>query len=152
MQMSMLIGPTEAAKILDVSTQWVTELLRTGKLGGQKVGQRWVIEKDLVEAYKQNRLAKRDETDLDPGRVEKAIRTIRLELELDEPSGIYTVTSPDVPGLVTEGSTPGEISHNVQEALEGLFEVWADLGKEIPPALQDKQVKPFQTADMLVSI
>ena len=42
---------------------------------------------------------------------------LRLTLELNEESGVYTVTSPDVPGLVTEGVTPEEIHHNVEEAL-----------------------------------
>jgi len=63
--------------------------------------------------------------------------SIQLNLELNEGSGVYTVTSDDVPGLVTEGSTPEEISQNVEEALDGLLEVWADLGMEIPPALQN---------------
>ncbi len=53
--------------------------------------------------------------------------SIQLHLELNEKSEAYTVTSPDVPRLVTEGSTPEEIAHNVQEALDGLLEVWADL-------------------------
>ncbi len=44
-----------------------------------------------------------------------AMVVIRLELELDEPSGVYTVTSPDVPGLVTEGSSPEEITRNIQK-------------------------------------
>ncbi|HIP70577.1 MAG TPA: hypothetical protein EYH05_04190, partial [Anaerolineae bacterium] len=47
---------------------------------------------------------------------------IRLHLE-HNPGGVYTVTSPDVPGLVTEDSTPEEILHNTQEALEALFTV-----------------------------
>ena len=59
------------------------------------------------------------------------IYKIQLELELNE-GGVYTVTSPDVPGLVTEGSSPEEIQRNVQEALEGLFEVWAARGMETP--------------------
>jgi predicted RNase H-like HicB family nuclease len=37
-----------------------------------------------------------------------ALYSIRLYLE-PNPDGIYTVTSPDVPGLVTEGQTPEEI-------------------------------------------
>lgn len=65
-----------------------------------------------------------------------ALYSIRLNLELDEPSGIYTVTSPDVPGLVTEGSTPEEIARNVQEALEVLMLGWKKYGLEVPPALQ----------------
>ena len=41
--------------------------------------------------------------------------SIRLYLEPD-PSGAYTVTSPDVPGLVTEGRTPAEILENIAGA------------------------------------
>jgi antitoxin HicB len=76
---------------------------------------------------------------------------IRLELELNPgPDKVYTVTSPDVPGLVTEGSTPEEILHNVQEALEVLFEGWAELGKQPPPAL--RQPGPVQSAELLVAL
>ena len=53
--------------------------------------------------------------------------TIRLNLE-PNPGGVYTVTSPDVPGLVTEGSTPAEILANVQDALEALKQAWEELG------------------------
>jgi len=53
--------------------------------------------------------------------------SIRLYLEPD-PSGVYTITSPDVPGLVTEGRTPTEILNNVQEALAALKGAWEELG------------------------
>ena len=46
--------------------------------------------------------------------------SVRPYLEPD-PDGVYTITSPDVPGLVTEGRTPDEILHNVREALGTLF-------------------------------
>ena len=78
--------------------------------------------------------------------------SIQLQLELDKASGVYTVTSQDVPGLVTEGSTPDEIAHNVQEALDGLLEVWADLGMEVPPALQDARNRDLQIVDLLVAV
>lgn len=77
--------------------------------------------------------------------------SIQLHLELNEESEVYTVTSPDVPGLVTEGSTPKEIAQNVQEALDGLLEVWADLGMEVPPALQNARSREIQTVDLLVA-
>ncbi len=80
----------------------------------------------------------------------KSMFVIRLELELN-PSGVYTVTSPDVPGLVTEGSTPEEISHNVQEVLAGLFEVWSALGMEIPVAIRQKKIALTQSCEMLVA-
>ena len=35
--------------------------------------------------------------------------------------------------LVTEGATPREINRNVEEALQGLLEVWADLGMDLAP-------------------
>lgn len=77
------------------------------------------------------------------------LRKIRLELELNPGSDkVYTITSPDVPGLVTEGSTLEEILHNVQEALEVLFEGWAELGKQSPPAL--RQPDPIQSAEFLL--
>lgn len=61
----------------------------------------------------------------------------RIHLTLEpNPNGVFTVTSPDVPGLVTEGQTAAEIQANVQEALTALFEAWATLGKAPPPALR----------------
>ena len=75
--------------------------------------------------------------------------SVRLYLEPD-PSGVYTVTSPDVPGLVTEGRTPDEILHNVQEALDTLLGTWQDLGMEAPPALRPVLSDRPQTVEMLV--
>jgi antitoxin HicB len=76
---------------------------------------------------------------------------IRLDLELNPgPDRVYTITSPDVPGLVTEGSTPEEIQRNVQEALDVLFEAWEELGKEPPPAL--KEATPMDSAEILVAV
>ena len=58
-----------------------------------------------------------------------SIYKIRLHLELNPgPDKVYTVTSPDLPELITEGRTPTEIAVNVQDAisclLEGLAEFW----------------------------
>lgn len=73
------------------------------------------------------------------------IYKIRLELELDQASGVYTVTSPDVPGLVTEGSAPEEIVHNAQEAIGALLIGLAEFGLELPPALRpENAVSPHQ--------
>jgi antitoxin HicB len=77
--------------------------------------------------------------------------SIRLYLEPDT-SGIYTVTSPDVPGLVTEGRTPAEIVGNVQEALTGLAEAWRELGQEFPAALRPALADRPQTVEMLVAV
>jgi len=75
--------------------------------------------------------------------------TIRLYLE-PNPNGVYTVTSPDVPGLVTEGRTPNEILANVQEALEALMDAWRELGMEVPPALRPVLADRPQTVEALV--
>ena len=81
--------------------------------------------------------------------MESKLFSIRLYLE-PNPSGVYTVTSPDVPGLVTEGSTPDEILHNVQEALDALKESWQELGMDIPPALRPALSDRPQTIEILV--
>jgi antitoxin HicB len=78
------------------------------------------------------------------------LHTIRLYLE-PNPGGIYTVTSPDVPGLVTEGSAPDEIQANVQEALDLLVEAWTDMGRDLPPALRPVLVDRPQTVEALVT-
>ncbi len=82
--------------------------------------------------------------------METRLFSIRLYLE-PNPSGVYTVTSPDVPGLVTKGRTPDEILHNVQKALRTLKETWQDLGMDIPSALRPALTDRPQTVEMLVA-
>ena len=77
------------------------------------------------------------------------LHTIRLCLE-PSPDGLYTVTSRDVPGLVTEGQTPDEIQSNVQEALDALLQAWSELGVEPPPALRPILAELPQTVEALV--
>ena len=76
--------------------------------------------------------------------------SVRLYLE-PNPGGGCTVTSPDVPGLVTEGRTPDEILRNVQEALDVLKQAWNELGIEIPAALRPTLGDRPQTVEMLVA-
>ena len=77
------------------------------------------------------------------------LHTIRLYLEPNL-GGVYTITSPDVPGLVTEGRTPDEIQANVQEALDALVAAWSELGRDIPPALRPILTDRPQTVEALV--
>jgi predicted RNase H-like HicB family nuclease len=79
-----------------------------------------------------------------------SIYSIRLYLE-PNPNGPYAVTSPDVPGLVTEGNTPEEIQANVQEALDALKMAWDALGMTLPPVLRPALTNRPQTIEMLVS-
>lgn len=80
-----------------------------------------------------------------------ALYSIRLNLELN-PGGVYTVTSPDVPGLVTEGSTPEEITRNVQEAIEALLLGLAEFNLDIPPALRPENAVTPKQLDLLVTV
>ncbi len=79
-----------------------------------------------------------------------SIFSIRLYME-PNPDGVYTVTSPDIPGLVTEGHTPEEIQQNVQDALNALKVAWEELGIELPPVLRPTLANRPQTVELLVS-
>ena len=69
-------------------------------------------------------------------------RTLRVPLRLTpQPEGGYTVTSPAIPELITEGDTVDEALHNLQDALRAVVELYGDLHRALPPALSaDAQV------------
>jgi antitoxin HicB len=46
--------------------------------------------------------------------------------------GGYTVTSPLLPELVTEGDTADEALANVRDALAAVIEAYEDLGRSLP--------------------
>ena len=82
--------------------------------------------------------------------VKMSLYSIRLYLE-PNPDGVFTVTSTDVPGLVTEGRTPAEINRNVQDALDALKAAWKELGNEIPPSIRPALADRPQTIEILVN-
>jgi antitoxin HicB len=49
-----------------------------------------------------------------------------------QPEGGYTVYSPDLPGMVTEGGTLDDATTNAQEAIELYVESMRVRGKEVP--------------------
>ena len=49
-----------------------------------------------------------------------------------QPEGGYTVTSPLLPELVTEGDSLDEALGNVKEALVTVIEAYTELGRPIP--------------------
>jgi antitoxin HicB len=53
-----------------------------------------------------------------------------------QPEGGFTVTSPVLPELVTEGDTIGEAMANVQDALVAVIETYQDLGRPLPAGTQ----------------
>jgi len=50
--------------------------------------------------------------------------------------GGYTVRSPLLPELVTEGDTVSEALANVQDALAAVIETYEDLGRPLPASSQ----------------
>jgi antitoxin HicB len=53
-----------------------------------------------------------------------------------QPEGGFTVTSPLLPELVTEGETVSEALANVQDALAAVIETYQDLGRTLPASAQ----------------
>ena len=81
-------------------------------------------------------------------------RLIRLTVHLErQPEGGYTVTAPQLPGLVTEGDTVGEAMANVEDALAALLELYEDTGKEIPNDLiVDEKEKRHISHEALLTV
>ena len=52
-----------------------------------------------------------------------------------QPEGGFTVTSPVLPELVTEGDTLDEAFANAQDALAAVVEIYADDGRPLPPGV-----------------
>lgn len=52
-----------------------------------------------------------------------------------QPEGGYTVTSPVLPELVTEGDTLEKALAHVQDAVQAVVELYEDLGKPLPASL-----------------
>jgi antitoxin HicB len=53
-----------------------------------------------------------------------------------QPEGGYTVTSPLLPELVTEGDTVEEALGNVKDALAAVVETYQNLGRPLPRGSQ----------------
>ena len=63
--------------------------------------------------------------------------TYKIPLLLEpQPEGGYTVTSPLLPELVTEGDTIEEALTNVKDALAAVVEAYQDLGRPLPKNAQ----------------
>jgi antitoxin HicB len=53
-----------------------------------------------------------------------------------QPEGGFTVTSPLLPELITEGDSIDEVLTNAKDAFEAVLEAYEDLGKKFPYNLQ----------------
>ncbi|HEX5414717.1 MAG TPA: type II toxin-antitoxin system HicB family antitoxin [Chloroflexota bacterium] len=53
-----------------------------------------------------------------------------------QPEGGYTVTSPVLPELVTEGDTIAEALANVEDAFQAIIEIYRNQGRSLPSNLR----------------
>ena len=53
-----------------------------------------------------------------------------------QPEGGYTVTSPLLPELITEGDSIRDATENVTDALAAVIELYEDLGRSLPQSTQ----------------
>jgi len=53
-----------------------------------------------------------------------------------QPEGGFTVTSPVLPELVTEGDTAEEALENASDALDAVVETYQDLGRPLPAGVE----------------
>jgi len=59
--------------------------------------------------------------------------------------GGYSVTSPMLPGLVTEGDTLEQALDNVEDALRATLELYEEIGRPVPGGLvQDPEAGAIQ--------
>ncbi len=67
-----------------------------------------------------------------------------------QPEGGYTVTSPALPGLVTEGDSLEQALENVNDALRATLELYEETGRSVPNSLvQDPAAGAIQF-DLLI--
>ncbi len=68
-----------------------------------------------------------------------------------QPEGGFTVTSPVLPELITEGDTAEEALENASDALDAVVEIYQDLGRALPPGLQVADVSEPISLETLVA-
>jgi antitoxin HicB len=77
----------------------------------------------------------------------------KLPLIFDpQPEGGYTVTSPLLPELLTEGDTVADAIDNVRDALAAVLEIYQAQGKPLPECLTNVDpVEPVRV-EMVVAV
>lgn len=69
---------------------------------------------------------------------------IPLVLE-PQPEGGYTVTSPALPELVTEGDSVEAALENVRDAVQAVVEIYEDQGRALPvDVVKDAEATPIE--------
>ena len=68
-----------------------------------------------------------------------------------QPDGGYTVTSPLLPELLTEGDSPEEALDNVKDALVAVVEIYEELGRPFPSGTQVLDLSAPLSFEMVVT-
>ena len=77
----------------------------------------------------------------------------RIPLILEpQPEGGYTVTSPILPELITEGDTIAECLVNAEDAFAAVLEIYEDEGRALPPEIQVDQGKGPVSIEAVVTV
>ena len=69
-----------------------------------------------------------------------------------QPEGGYTVTSPLLPELITEGDTLSEALANVEDAFGAVVEIYQDRGRPLPSSLYLDDANGPLTVETIVSV
>jgi antitoxin HicB len=69
-----------------------------------------------------------------------------------QPEGGYTVTSPVLPELLTEGDSLEEAQANVQDAFEAVAELYAEEGRPLPASITLPEPGELIWSETLVGI
>jgi antitoxin HicB len=69
-----------------------------------------------------------------------------------QPEGGFTVTSPVLPELVTEGDTLEEAFANVKDALAAVVELYQDEGRKLPDGIDLPSTGQLVWTDALVEV
>jgi antitoxin HicB len=69
-----------------------------------------------------------------------------------QPEGGFTVTSPILPELITEGDTLEEAYANVSDALAAVIELYADQGRTLPVGVELPVTGQVIWSDALVEV
>ena len=69
-----------------------------------------------------------------------------------QPEGGYTVTSPLLPELITEGETVSEALANAEDAFAAVMEIYEDRGRPLPPSISLDDADGPVSVEALVAI
>jgi antitoxin HicB len=69
-----------------------------------------------------------------------------------QPEGGFTVTSPVLPELITEGDTIDEAHANVADALAAVFELYAEQGRALPESTRVPESGEVIWSEWLVEV